>query len=82
MNEVLKGWNDANAYVKLGKIKGARQNLPFLGMTVSKNGRHIAGKILKTIEEAPRPYNLARLRSFTGLANWHRQLILARSCFR
>ena len=75
MEEVLDKLAEADARMKLSKIKLAQQRLTFLGMTITKEGWQIDEKFLQTIQDAKKPNTLKSLRSLLGLANWQRGFI-------
>lgn len=65
----------ANLKLKPSKCKLARDELPFLGHVLSKDGIRVDDNKIKAVTEYPSPQNLKQLRAFMGLANYFKRMI-------
>jgi len=62
-------------YVKLSKCSFMQQETEFLGHTISKDGIHTSGGLVRAIREWPRPQKQKDVQQFVGLAQFYHQYI-------
>jgi hypothetical protein len=62
-------------YAKLSKCSFYQWKINYLGHIISKEGIVVDSKKIKSIEGWPTPRNVAKVRSFMGLAGYYKRLI-------
>eukprot|EP00924_Labyrinthula_sp_SR-Ha-C_P001974 augustus_masked-scaffold_30-processed-gene-3.6-mRNA-1 protein AED:1.00 eAED:1.00 QI:0/0/0/0/1/1/2/0/335 len=75
LHTVLRVLNEANARIKIQKVKDFREEITFLGMNLNGTGWSVAPKFVKVEEDAPIPKDRKALKSFLGLTSWQRSFI-------
>ncbi len=71
LEQVLKKLEEAGLKLKREKCEFLARSVEYLGYRISGQGLHPTDKKVKAIREAPKPNNVAQLRSFLGLINYY-----------
>ena len=66
LKEVLNRSEEAGVRLKGGKCKLFQNQVEYLEHIVDARGLHPTGEKVKTLQEAPRPVNKAKLSSYLG----------------
>lgn len=75
LSTIFETLSKANMKVQIDKCEFFKEEVDFLGFTISKNGVTTNPIKVKTIENFPAPKTLRELRSFLGLASYYRRFI-------
>ena len=75
LREVLRRLREHKLFGKLSKCEFFKDQVEFLGHTVSKDGIKVQENKIKAINNWPTPQNVEQLRSFLGLANYYLKFI-------
>ena len=62
-------------YAKFKKCEFWLEKVRFLGHIITKEGIFVDPAKIEVIEDWPRPTNLSKVRSFLGLAGYHRRFV-------
>lgn len=75
VKEVLETLRKEKLYCKKSKCEFFRERIPFLGHTLSSEGKGMEEDKVKAINDWPTPKNADEVASFVGLAGWYQEFI-------
>lgn len=73
--EVLKRLNNSGLTFKREKCKFFKDEVPFLGYNIDKEGLHISGERVKAITDVPIPTNIQEIKAFLCLVNYYGKFV-------
>lgn len=75
LQQVFNRFRKANLKVKLRKCKFLREELPFLGYVVTKDGLRPDPAKVDRVNNYPRPNSVTELRTFLGMISYYRRYL-------
>ena len=71
LDKVLERLESSGLRLNKSKCFFLRDGIEYLGYVIDKDGLHPTAEKVLAIKEAPRPHNVAELRSFLGIMNYY-----------